>query len=80
MSTTPPDLPRQITAPLPVVITGTALWLVALIVTALFRDSFGSAWITCIAGVGVGAFGTSTFLLQRRAAVRGDRGAQQGLL
>ena len=32
-----------------------------------------------IAGLGVGLLGTSIFLLQRRSARRGDRGAQQGL-
>ncbi|MDF0529824.1 DUF2530 domain-containing protein [Tsukamurella sp. 8F] len=80
MSPVPPPLPRQITAPLPVVITGTALWMLAAIVTASSSSAFGDLWITCVTGVGVGAFGCSVFILQRRAAARGDRGAQQGLL
>jgi hypothetical protein len=32
-----------------------------------------------VAGLGVGVLGTSIFLLQRRAARRGSRGAQSGL-
>ncbi|GAA4407450.1 hypothetical protein GCM10023147_51500 [Tsukamurella soli] len=56
------------------------LWLVALIVTTVFHGTFGDAWITCVAGVAVGVFGTVTFVRQRHAARRGARGAQQGLV
>ncbi len=75
-----PPLPRSLTEPRPVVIAGTVLFAVALVVTLLARDSFGSAWIVCACGVGVGMLGAAVLTLQRRAARRGDRGAQRGLV
>lgn len=75
-----PELPRAATEPRPVVIAGTVAFAVALVVTLLARDTFGAAWIVCACGVGVGAFGATVLTLQRRAALRGDRGAQRGLV
>lgn len=74
-----PDLPRALTEPRPVVIAGTVLFAVFFVVALLARNTFGDAWIVCACGVGVGAFGAAVLTLQRRAARRGDRGAQRGL-
>lgn len=75
-----PPLPRSLTEARPVVIAGTVLFAVALVVTLLARGTFGEAWIVCACGVGVGALGALVLTLQRRAALRGDRGAQRGLV
>lgn len=75
-----PDLPRELTEPRPVVIAGTVLFAVFLVITVLARNTFGEAWIVCACGVGVGVFGATVLTLQRRAARRGDRGAQRGLV
>ncbi|NMD58478.1 DUF2530 domain-containing protein [Tsukamurella conjunctivitidis] len=77
---TAPDLPRAATEPRPVVIAGTVAFAIALVITLLARSTFGEAWIVCACGVGVGAFGAAVLTLQRRAARRGDRGAQRGLV
>lgn len=75
-----PELPRAATEPRPVVIAGTVAFAMALVVALLARGTFGDAWIVCACGVGVGAFGATVLTLQRRAARRGDRGAQRGLV
>ncbi|VDR37631.1 Protein of uncharacterised function (DUF2530) [Tsukamurella paurometabola] len=77
---TAPELPRAMTEPRPVVMAGTILFAVALVVTLLARETFGAAWIVCACGVGVGVLGATVLTLQRRAALRGDRGAQRGLV
>ncbi|WP_308297552.1 DUF2530 domain-containing protein [Tsukamurella paurometabola] len=77
---TAPELPRAVTEPRPVVMAGTVLFAVALVVTLLARETFGAAWIVCACGVGVGVLGATVLTLQRRAALRGDRGAQRGLV
>lgn len=77
---TAPELPRAATEPRPVVIAGTVAFALALVITLLARGTFGDAWIVCACGVGVGAFGATVLTLQRRAALRGDRGAQRGLV
>lgn len=74
-----PELPRALTAPRPVVIVGTVLFIVSLMVTLIARDTFGDAWIICACGIGVGLFGAAVLTAQQRAAARGDRGAQRGL-
>ncbi|CAM3941558.1 DUF2530 domain-containing protein [Tsukamurella strandjordii] len=76
---TPPELPHSLTEPRPVVIIGTVLFAISLIVTLAARETFGDAWITCACGVGVGLLGAAVLTAQRRAARRGDRGAQRGL-
>lgn len=74
----PPALPAALTDPRPVIMTGAALW--ALAVVAAFAVPALQHWrpIT-VAGLGVGVFGASLFLWQRSAARRGARGAQTGL-
>ena len=74
----PPPLPPRLLDPVPVISVIAVGWLIAL--TLAFTVPGLHDWrpIT-LAGVGVGLLGTSIFLLQRRAARRGARGAQQGL-
>ncbi|CAN7609733.1 MULTISPECIES: DUF2530 domain-containing protein [Mycobacteriaceae] len=74
----PPALPARLLEPAPVIIVLALGWLIA--VALAFTVPGLHEWrpIT-IAGLGVGLLGTSIFLLQRRSARRGDRGAQQGL-
>lgn len=75
----PPALPARWLEPAPVCIVIAIGWLVAL--TLAFTVPGLHDWrpIT-VAGLGVGLLGTSIFLLQRRSARRGDRGAQRGLI
>ena len=74
----PPKLPHRFHDSVPVIAAGTALWAVAAVVAALLTG-FGEAFWTCVAGIGVGAFGASVFAWQRAAARRGSRLAQQGV-
>lgn len=76
----PPPLPRRLTDPVPVVLLGSAVWLVALVVLgvlALTGARPADAWLwACVVGVGLGAVGLGVLALQRRASARGSRGAQ----
>ncbi len=70
-----PDLPKRLTDLTPVVIVGTALWLVALVV--LFFTS-GGVWVqTCVAGILLGGIGFGIIFWQRAAARRGSKSAQR---
>ncbi|GFG54090.1 hypothetical protein CQY20_23325 [Mycolicibacterium agri] len=74
----PPALPGILLEPWPVIIVIAVGWLVAVILA--FAVPALHEWRPiAVAGLGVGAFGTSIFLIQRRAARRGSRGAQRGL-
>lgn len=74
----PPALPKILLEPWPVIIAIAAGWLIAVILA--FAVSGLQEWRPiAFAGLGVGALGTSIFLLQRRAVRRGSRGAQSGL-
>jgi hypothetical protein len=77
----PPPLPRRLTDPVPVVLLGSALWLVALVVLgvlALTGARPADPWLwACAVGVGLGAVGLGVLALQRRASARGSRGAQK---
>ena len=77
----PPPLPRRLTDPVPVVLTGSAVWLVALValgVLALVGARPADVWLwTCVVGVALGAIGLGVLALQRRAVARGSRGAQK---
>ncbi|BDD81083.1 hypothetical protein TPB0596_08460 [Tsukamurella pulmonis] len=77
---TAPPLPRALTEARPVVLVGTALFAAFFVITFLARETFGQAWVVCACGVGVGVLGATVLTLQRRAALRGDRGAQRGLV
>jgi hypothetical protein len=74
----PPALPRILLDPWPVIVVIAVGWLIALVLAFTIAGLHDWRPIA-VAGVGVGALGTSIFLLQRRAARRGSRGAQSGL-
>jgi len=74
----PPALPAILLEPSPVILVIAAAWLIAAILA--FTVAGLQEWRpVAMAGLGVGLLGTSIFLLQRRAARRGSRGAQSGL-
>jgi len=75
-----PPLTQRLADPRPALILGTLAWAVAIVVVIVTGDRWPDALPTCIAGVVVGFLGYGLFALQRRAARRGSRGAQQGLL
>jgi hypothetical protein len=75
---TPPQLPRALLDPRPVIVVIAVGWLIATI--AAFTVSALHDWRPyTVAGLAVGVLGTSIFLWQRRAVRRGSRGAQSGL-
>lgn len=74
----PPALPRALLEPWPVIVVIAVGWLIA-VVLAFTVDGLHEWRPISIAGLGVGALGTSIFLWQRSAARRGSRGAQSGL-
>lgn len=74
----PPALPDVLLRPWPVIVVITVGWLVA--VALAFTVSGLQEWRPyTVAGLAVGALGTSIMLWQRRAVRRGSRGAQSGL-
>lgn len=75
----PPPLPSRLTDPVPAIVAGTALWVLAFAAVFLFaRDQTTLLW-TCAAGAGLGVIGYGIFRWQRSAARRGSRTAQSGL-
>ena len=78
MTPQPPSLPAILLKPLPVIVTIAAGWVIATIL-AFTIGSLHDWRPYTLAGLGVGALGTAIWLLQRRAARRGSRGAQSGL-
>ena len=78
MAPEPPALPAALLKPWPVIVVITAGWLIA--VVAAFTVSALHEWRPfTVAGLAVGALGTSIMLWQQRAVRRGSRGAQSGL-
>jgi Protein of unknown function (DUF2530) len=74
----PPPLPAVLLDPWPVIAIGALAWLIAAVV--VFLTPALTTWRPLtLAGLAMGALGTSIFLLQRSAARRGSRGAQTGL-
>lgn len=74
----PPVLPAILLDPWPVIIVIAVGWLIAVILA--FTVPGLHEWRpVALAGLGVGALGTSIFLWQRHAFRRGSRGAQSGL-
>jgi hypothetical protein len=74
----PPPLPTALLRPWPVIVAIGAGWLIAFVLAFTVSDLHDWRPVT-VAGLGVGALGTSIFLWQRRAVRRGSRGAQTGL-
>jgi len=74
----PPALPTILLEPWRVIAVGACGWLLGtvLAVTVPTLDTWRPV---SLAGLGVGLLGTSIFLWQKRAALRGARGAQRGL-
>ncbi|HEV7852067.1 MAG TPA: DUF2530 domain-containing protein [Mycobacterium sp.] len=73
-----PVLPAILLEPWPVIIVVAVMWLV--VVVLAFTVAGLHEWRpVAVAGLGVGALGTSIFLWQRSAVRRGSRGAQSGL-
>jgi hypothetical protein len=74
----PPPLPARLQEQWPVIAAGAFLWLIATVLA--FTVPALETWRpVSLAGLGVGVLGTSIFLWQRSAALRGARGAQTGL-
>jgi Protein of unknown function (DUF2530) len=74
----PPALPAKLLEPWPVIVVLAVAWLIAAILA--FTVAGLHEWRPfTVAGLGVGALGTSIFVWQRRAVRRGSRGAQSGL-
>ncbi|MBF6522493.1 DUF2530 domain-containing protein [Nocardia farcinica] len=74
-----PQIPPRLTDPRPVLAVGSLLWLVALVVVWAGGPRWEAARPVCVMGLVVGLIGLVIFLIQRRAARRGDKGAQTGL-
>ncbi|MCX4093312.1 DUF2530 domain-containing protein [Nocardia sp. alder85J] len=73
-----PEIPPRLTDPRPVVAVGIGLWVIATVVVWCV-DQWSSARPICLMGVVTGLLAYGIFLLQRRGARRGDKGAQKGL-
>jgi hypothetical protein len=78
MSSEPPTLPAALLKPWPVIVVLATGWVIALVLAFTVPGLHDWRPVT-IAGLGVGALGTSIFLWQRHAVRRGSRGAQDGL-
>lgn len=71
---------RRLADPRPALAVGIALWAVASVVVLFVGDDRRADLLpVCIAGIVVGILGSALYLVQRRAARRGSRGAQTGL-
>lgn len=75
---TVPEIPPRLTDPRPVLAIGSALWVIATIAVWVNRD-WADARPICLMGLTVGLLGYTIFVIQRRSARRGDKGAQKGL-
>jgi hypothetical protein len=73
-----PQIPPHLTDPRPVLAIGTVLWTVATVVVWT-GNSWSEARPVCLMGLAVGLLGYTIFVIQRRGARRGDKGAQKGL-
>jgi Protein of unknown function (DUF2530) len=74
----PPELPANLLKPWPVIVVITAGWVIATVL-AFTVTGLHALRPYAVAGLCVGALGTSIFLWQRHAVRRGARGAQSGL-
>lgn len=74
-----PQFPSWLTDPRPVLALGSALFAIATVVVWLGGDRWETARPVCLMGLAVGLLGYTIFVVQRRGARRGDKGAQTGL-
>ncbi|MGI5221590.1 DUF2530 domain-containing protein [Nocardia sp. CA-290969] len=74
-----PQFPSWLTDPRPVLAVGSVLFAIATAVVWLAGDRWESARPVCLMGLAVGLLGYVIFVVQRRGARRGDKGAQTGL-
>ena len=74
----PPPLPPALLRAWPFIVTGALGWLAA-VVCAFLIPGLASWRPITLAGLCIGALGTSIFLLQLAGARRGDRGAQAAM-
>ncbi|MBB5807356.1 hypothetical protein F4560_007124 [Saccharothrix ecbatanensis] len=74
----PPPLPPKLADPVPAIVAGTALWLLALVGVLLFGGGDTVLVWTCLTGGLLGIIGYGVFTWQRSAARRGSRTAQHG--
>ena len=74
-----PQFPSWLTDPRPVLALGSVLFAVATVVVWLGGDRWETARPVCLMGLAVGLLGYTIFVVQRRGARRGDKGAQTGL-
>ncbi|WP_028476148.1 DUF2530 domain-containing protein [Nocardia sp. CNY236] len=74
-----PQLPARWSDPRPVLAIGSMLWLIATVVVWASGDRWATGRPVCLMGLGVGVIGLVIYLVQRRGARRGDKGAQTGL-
>lgn len=79
MSPQVPQIPSWLTDPRPVLAIGSALWAVVTVVVFCSGTNWESTRPICLMGLAVGLLGYLIFVIQRRAARRGDKGAQTGL-
>lgn len=73
-----PEIPPRLTDPRPVLAAGSVLWAVATVLVWIDGD-WADARPACLMGLAVGLLGYTIFVIQRRGARRGDKGAQTGL-
>lgn len=73
-----PEIPPPLTDPRPVLAIGSVLWAIAA-VAAWVNDDWADARPICLMGLAVGLLGYIIYMIQRRSARRGDKGAQRGL-
>ncbi|MFI1462788.1 DUF2530 domain-containing protein [Nocardia carnea] len=74
-----PQFPPWLTDPRPVLALGSALFAIATVVVWLGGDRWATARPVCLMGLAVGLLGYTIFVVQRRGARRGAKGAQTGL-
>lgn len=74
-----PQFPSWLTDPRPVLALGSVLFAIATVVVWLAGDRWETARPVCLMGLAVGLLGYTIFVVQRRGARRGDKGAQTGL-
>jgi membrane associated rhomboid family serine protease len=73
----PPPLPSRLLALGPVVHIITGAWFLAAVIL-LIADSVPRVWLwTAVSGTALGMVGVLLILWQRRAAIRGAKGAQK---